>query len=106
MSAPTPSSPASAPSPSPAAAPEPRQRPSSCLLVPVMLFCVLYLLNFTGWLPIPFFTDLVPDTYPVIGNLDEATVTLVLVRCLAYYGLNLDWLLGPRRPTPPGEKKA
>lgn len=37
--------------------------------------------------------ELIPDNFPVIGNLDEAGATLLLLNSLAYFGLNL------RRPT-------
>jgi hypothetical protein len=41
------------------------------------IFCVLYLFNFGwGWF------ELIPDNFPVVGNLDEAGATLLLVRCI------------------------
>jgi len=33
--------------------------------------------------------ELIPDNIPVIGNLDEAGATLLLLNCLAYFGINL-----------------
>lgn len=31
--------------------------------------------------------ELIPDNIPVIGNLDEAGATLLLLNCLAYFGI-------------------
>ncbi len=39
--------------------------------------------------------ELIPDNFPVLGNIDEAGATLLLLNCLAYFGINLG-----RRTTP------
>jgi hypothetical protein len=42
--------------------------------------------------------EFVPDHLPLVGNLDEATATFLLLNCLAYLGI----IIGPlpkRRPT-------
>jgi hypothetical protein len=39
--------------------------------------CVIYLLNLDMGL-----FELIPDNLPVIGNVDEVGVTLLLVRCI------------------------
>lgn len=44
----------------------------------------LYLLN-PGWGAI----ELIPDGFPVIGNLDEAAATALLISCLAYFGVDV-----------------
>jgi len=44
----------------------------------------LYLLN-----PTAGFFELIPDNFPIIGNLDEVVATLLLLRCLAYFGVDL-----------------
>jgi hypothetical protein len=31
--------------------------------------------------------ELIPDNIPVLGNIDEAGATLLLLNCLAYFGL-------------------
>ena len=31
--------------------------------------------------------ELIPDNLPVIGNLDEAGATILLLNCLAYFGI-------------------
>jgi hypothetical protein len=31
----------------------------------------------------------IPDNLPIIGNIDEAVATLLLLHCLAYFGLDL-----------------
>lgn len=33
--------------------------------------------------------EFIPDNIPVVGNLDEAGATLLLLNCLAYFGINL-----------------
>lgn len=51
------------------------------------LFCALYLLN-----PTAGFFELIPDTLPLIGNLDEAAAMATLLICLRYFGFELpDW---------------
>jgi uncharacterized membrane protein YkvA (DUF1232 family) len=39
--------------------------------------CVVYLLN-----PTAGYIELIPDNFPIVGNLDEAGVTLLLVKCM------------------------
>ncbi|MBN2450379.1 MAG: DUF1232 domain-containing protein [Lentisphaeria bacterium] len=52
----------------------------------VAVLCVLYLLNLTGgWIEIP-------DALPVVGNLDEVVVTVLLLKCLARLG----WIRSPK----------
>lgn len=36
--------------------------------------------------------ELIPDNVPLIGNLDEAAATILLVNCLAYFGFDLKQL--------------
>ena len=45
------------------------------------VLAVLYLLNPTLGL-----FELIPDNIPFIGNLDEATATMVLIAALRYFG--------------------
>lgn len=45
---------------------------------------LVYLLN-----PGFGFLELIPDNIPVIGNLDEVAATVLLLNCLAYFGLDL-----------------
>jgi hypothetical protein len=44
----------------------------------------LYLFN-----PSAGIFELIPDNIPLIGNLDEVMATLLLVRCLSYFGVDL-----------------
>ena len=49
----------------------------------VALLCVVFLLYLSGgWLEIP-------DCLPIIGNLDEVAVTVVLMRCLGRLGFSV-----------------
>jgi hypothetical protein len=49
----------------------------------------VYLIN-----PTAGFFELIPDNLPVVGNLDEAAAVLLLISCLAYFGIDLGGLLG------------
>ncbi len=53
----------------------------------------LYLLNPTFGV-----FELIPDALPVIGNLDEAGATLILLSVFRYYGLDLERFFGKRTP--------
>ena len=46
------------------------------------ILSLMYLLNFGAG-----FIELIPDNIPVIGNLDEATATVLLLNCLRYFGV-------------------
>lgn len=38
--------------------------------------------------------ELIPDNLPFIGNLDEAAATMLVISCLAYFGIDLGGLFG------------
>lgn len=59
---------------------------------------VLYLIN-----PTAGFLEFLPDNLPVVGNLDEATATLIVLNALRYFGVDLSRLFGRNDPNPPGE---
>jgi uncharacterized membrane protein YkvA (DUF1232 family) len=42
------------------------------------------------------FFELIPDAVPLIGSLDEASATLILVGTLRYYGFDIGKLYGKR----------
>lgn len=50
----------------------------------VGLVSLVYLINPTAGI-----LELIPDNIPIIGNLDEAGATGVLLSCLAYFGFDL-----------------
>jgi hypothetical protein len=54
------------------------------------LLSALYLINIGAGV-----FELIPDNIPIIGNLDEAAAALLLLNCLAYFGLDLRHLLRP-----------
>lgn len=59
------------------------------LLVALLgLVSLLYLLN-----PGLGFIEIIPDNLPILGNLDEAAATILLLECLAYFGCDLRKLL-------------
>ena len=56
------------------------------------LFSAIYLLN-PGMGGVEFISDFIP----IVGNLDEATALLILIRCLAHFGVDLSFLTRFRR---------
>jgi len=67
------------------------------------LFSALYLLN-----PGAGGVEFIADIFPIVGNLDEATAVLVLLRCLAHFGIDLTFLtrLGRQEKKPDGPAPA
>lgn len=49
------------------------------------VFAVIYLLN-----PTAGFIELIPDAFPIIGNLDEAGAVLIIVAALRHFGIDLN----------------
>ena len=66
--------------------PEPPRRSTTKSLGMLVLgaFSVLYIAN-----PGLGVFELLPDVLPGVGNIDEALATMLLLRVLAYFGLNL-----------------
>ena len=58
----------------------------------VGLFCALYLLN-----PGMGAVEFLPDAFPFFGNFDEAAAVLLLLRCLAYFGIDVTFLTKLRK---------
>jgi len=58
----------------------------------VGLFSLLYLTN-----PSLGVIELIPDNFPIIGNIDEAAATTLLVAALAYFGFDVSKLFGSRK---------
>ncbi len=40
----------------------------------------------------------IPDNIPIIGNLDEAAATAILISCLAYFGFDAGRFFGRKSP--------
>lgn len=57
------------------------------------ILSAIYLLN-----PGAGAIEFIPDLTPLIGNLDEATALLILIRCLAHFGIDLSFLTRIVRP--------
>lgn len=57
----------------------------------VGVLAALYLLN-----PTAGFFEIIPDNFPLVGNLDEATATAILLAVLRYFGLDLTKFFIPR----------
>ncbi len=41
--------------------------------------------------------EFIPDNIPIIGNLDEAAATLILINCMAYFGLDIRNIIDLRK---------
>jgi uncharacterized membrane protein YkvA (DUF1232 family) len=41
--------------------------------------------------------ELIPDNFPIIGNLDEAAAAALLISCLAYFGLDIGNIFGKKK---------
>jgi phage FluMu protein Com len=66
--------------------PAPPRGPANNFVVLILgLLSAIYLFN-----PTAGFLELIPDNIPIIGNLDEIGATLLLLRCLSHFGINLD----------------
>jgi hypothetical protein len=59
-------------------------KPKSLFVAVTGILSLLYLLNPTFGL-----AELIPDNFPLLGNLDEAAATTLLLACLAYFGVDL-----------------
>jgi uncharacterized membrane protein YkvA (DUF1232 family) len=58
----------------------------------------LYLINPTAGI-----LEFIPDNFPLIGNLDEAGATAIILSALAYFGIDLNHLFGNRDKPKRGE---
>ncbi|MHC4884067.1 MAG: YkvA family protein [Planctomycetota bacterium] len=59
-----------------------------------IILSLIYLLN-----PSAGFIELIPDNLPVVGNIDEAGATWLIIACLRYLGVDLSALFH-RTPKP------
>ena len=56
----------------------------SIVIAIVGIISLVYIIN-----PSAGFIELIPDNFPIIGNLDEAAATVLLLSCLSYFGIDL-----------------
>lgn len=49
--------------------------------------------------------ELIPDAIPVVGSLDEASATIILINTLRYYGFDVSRLYGKRTPQLPDGRR-
>ena len=69
----------------------------SFLVAVAGILSFLYLLNPTFGV-----FELLPDNIPLVGNVDEATATMVLLGALRYFGMDLSNLFRRNKPMDPG----
>ncbi len=60
-----------------------QREPKDILVLIVMAISVLYLIN-----PTMGIVEIIPDNFPIIGNLDEGVATTLLLSGLSYFGYN------------------
>ena len=58
-------------------------KPKDYLVLVLGIISFIYLLNFSFG-----FIEFLPDSLPILGNIDEAAATYVLYSSLAYFGMN------------------
>ncbi|MEM7144983.1 MAG: DUF1232 domain-containing protein [Verrucomicrobiota bacterium] len=80
---------------------EDRSAGKSVVMLVLMALSVAYLLN-----PGMGILAEIPDNLPVVGNLDEAGATALLIACLAYFGIDITRILGRKRQQHAKEKEA
>jgi uncharacterized membrane protein YkvA (DUF1232 family) len=71
------------------------------LVVLAGLLSLVYLLNPTAGV-----FELIPDNFPIVGNLDEAAAVAIILAAFRYYGIDLTTFLGrgvKGRPQSPGK---
>lgn len=56
----------------------------SVIIAIIGLLSLLYIINPTAGL-----IEIIPDNFPIIGNLDEAAATALLLSCLSYFGVDI-----------------
>ncbi len=56
----------------------------SVIIAILGLLSLIYIIN-----PTAGFIEFIPDNFPIIGNLDEAAATALLLSCLSYFGIDL-----------------
>ncbi len=62
------------------------------IILGLAAIAVIYLLN-----PGAGIIELIPDNFPVVGNLDEAAAVLIILNTLRHYGMDLTRLYGGSR---------
>lgn len=62
------------------------------MVIGVGAIALLYLVNPTAGI-----LEFIPDNLPVVGNLDEAGATALLLSVLGYYGIDLTRVFGQRK---------
>ncbi|MBK1854210.1 DUF1232 domain-containing protein [Verrucomicrobiaceae bacterium 5K15] len=56
------------------------------------ILSVIYLIN-----PGAGFIEFLPDNLPIVGNLDEATATAILLACARYFGFDMARFFGKKK---------
>jgi uncharacterized membrane protein YkvA (DUF1232 family) len=65
-----------------------RSKKKDVVVVGIGIVALLYLINPTFGL-----FEFIPDQLPIIGNIDEAFATFLLMNALLYFGVDVRWFL-------------
>lgn len=68
-----------------------RQGFRDLVVIGIAALAALYLINPTAGI-----IELIPDNFPLLGNLDEAGAAAILLAALAYFGIDLTAFFGSR----------
>ncbi|MDG2207033.1 MAG: DUF1232 domain-containing protein [Pirellulales bacterium] len=61
-----------------------RSKVGTILAVIIALLCFIYMANPTAGI-----VEILPDNLPVIGNVDEGLIMILLLGCLKYLGIDI-----------------
>jgi hypothetical protein len=61
-----------------------RNRGKDIIVIGVGILAAIYLVN-----PTAGFLELIPDNFPIIGNIDEAGATMILLSVARYFGMDI-----------------
>ena len=71
----------------------------SIIIAILGVLSLIYIINPTAGI-----LEIIPDNFPIIGNLDEAAATALLLSCLSYFGIDLFNIFRKDKPVIEGEE--
>lgn len=72
-----------------------RNFPKDMLVLAIAAVAVIYLIN-----PTLGVFEFLPDNLPIVGNIDEAGATMLVIGALRYFGFDLTTLFKTRKEEP------
>lgn len=68
-------------------------------VIGVALIAILYIIN-----PGAGIIEIIPDNFPIIGNLDEAAAVFIIISALKYFGFELPDIFNKHKSTEKGKE--